>query len=95
MYKFINNLNLYINHYHLKHSLIAMRTGIEKNKLSRLLNGIQDILYEDMEAISKALGKEIDYFLQGNLNFLEKDYKDSTSISFYRGFPDEDKKRIS
>lgn len=95
MNKFICNLNVYMEHYNLKHSFVALRAGIEKNKFSRLLNNKQDILYEDMELISKALGKEISYFLQENLKLTKANYKEANSIAFYMGSPDEGKKELA
>lgn len=67
MSKFIKNLNEYIEHYNIKNSFIVKLTGIEKNKFSRLLNRKQDIQYEDMERISKSLGKEVSYFIKEEL----------------------------
>jgi transcriptional regulator with XRE-family HTH domain len=95
MTKFINNLNLYIDHYNIKKSFIIKCTGIEKNKFSRLLNGKQGILYEDMEAIAKVLDKEVSYFMQEHLELTAADYKETTLIGFYMGSPDEDKKELA
>lgn len=95
MTKFIQNLNEYITHYNIKNSFIVKLTGIEKNKFSRLLNSKQDILYEDMEAIAKALGKEISYFMQENLMLKSSGYEESTSIAFYMGAVDEEKKELA
>lgn len=95
MGNFINNLNKYINHYGIKKSFIIKQTGIEKNKFSRLLNSKQDILYADMDSISKVLGKDISYFMQENLDLFPTDYKDSTSIAFYMGIPEESKKKLA
>lgn len=95
MSKFIKNLNYYIEHYNIKNSFIVKMTGIEKNKFSRLLNGKQDIQYEDMEKISVSLGKETTYFMQENLNLTKTQYEDSTSIAFYMGAVDEEKKELA
>lgn len=95
MADFIQNLNEYINHYGIKQTFIAKRTGIEKNKLSRILNRIQDITNEDMVSISKALDKEVSYFFQEKLELLIADYKESTSIAFYMGTADESKKELA
>lgn len=95
MSKFIKNLNDYIEHYNIKNSFIVKMTGIEKNKFSRLLNGKQDIQYEDMEKISVSLGKETTYFMQENLNLTKTQYEDSTDIGFYMGAVDEEKKELA
>ncbi|SNT11395.1 hypothetical protein SAMN05446037_104124 [Anaerovirgula multivorans] len=95
MSKFIQNLNDYIEHYNIKNSFIVKLTGIEKNKFSRLLNGKQDIQYEDMEKIANSLGKEISYFMQENLMLTQPQYEESTSIAFYMGAVDEAKKELA
>lgn len=94
MVAFIKNLNKYIEHYNIKNSYIIKHTGIEKSKFYRLLNGKQDIQYQDMELISSVLGKEISYFMQDNLDLKSTDYKEATSIGFYLGSPDESKKEM-
>lgn len=95
MTRFVNNVNNYIEHYGIKQSFIFKRTGIEKNKLSRLLNNKQDILQEDMIKIADVLGKDVRYFLQDVLNLQTPDYKDSSSIAFYLGTPDENKVKLA
>lgn len=95
MSKFIHNLSKYIEHYGIKNSFIVKLTGIEKNKFSRLLNGKQDIQYEDMEKISKCLAKEASFFMQDNLKLTQSQYEESTSIAFYMGSVDESKKELA
>ncbi|MBU5485745.1 hypothetical protein KQI86_15600 [Clostridium sp. MSJ-11] len=91
MMNFTKNINDYVSFYKIKQTFIVNQTGIEKNKLSRLLNGKQDIVYEDMILISKALGKEVEYFMQDNLKLEASEYKDTSSIAFYMGEPDQSK----
>lgn len=88
---FIKNINEYISFYKIKQTFISNQTGIEKNKLSRLLTGKQDITYKDMILISKALGKEVEYFTKEKLELKETQYKDTSSIAFYMGEPSESK----
>lgn len=95
MSKFINNLNNYIEHHKIKNTFISKISGIEKNKLSRLLNGKQDIQYEDMEKLAKSLGKDIKYFMQENLVLTKPLYEDTTSIAFYMGSIDDEKKELA
>lgn len=95
MANFIENLNEYINHYGIKQAFIVKRSGIEKNKLSRILNSVQDVTQEDMISISNALDKEVTYFFQPKLDLLTTDYKESTSIAFYMGTADESKQEIA
>lgn len=95
MTNFINNFNKYIDHYGIKQAYIAKRAGIEKNKLSRVLNGVQSVTYEDMCSLSDALDKDVKYFLQEKLDLLAPDYKESASIAFYMGAVDENKEKLA
>lgn len=95
MANFIQNVIEYMGHFKLKNNFVANLAGIEKNKLSRLLNGKQDIQYEDMEAIAKALGQEINYFMQEKLILKQPGYAESTSIAFYMGAVDEEKEQLA
>jgi len=92
---FIQNFNEYIDHYGIKQAFIVKRTGIEKNKLSRILNSVQPVTYEDMQSLSGALDKDIKYFLQEKLDLSTPDYKDSASIAFYMGAVDENKEKLA
>ena len=40
MTKFINNLNKYLSEMKINQKCLSMLTGIDKNKLSRLLTGV-------------------------------------------------------
>lgn len=95
MTNFIQNLKEYIDHYGIKQAFIAKRTGIEKNKLSRILNSAQPVTYEDMLSISNTLDKDLKYFVQEKLDLSTPDYKESTSIAFYTGTADESKKELA
>lgn len=90
MNEFIDNVNKYINHYGIKQTAISLKTGIEKNKLSRLLSKKQGILMEDMDNIAKSLGKSVTYFFNDmELNNIK--YDDYTSIAFSMGEPTPEK----
>ena len=92
---FIANINKYITHYGIKQNFISIKTGIEKNKLSRLLNEVQDILQEDMNKIAMALNKDIAYFMDDNLGLITPNYEESTSIAFYMGTPTKEKEETA
>ena len=64
MTKFISNVNQYLSEMKIKQSYLSMITGIDKNKISRLLTGVQDESGADMEKIAHALGKNIEFFWQ-------------------------------
>lgn len=86
MNNYIDNINMYIAHYGIKQSFLSLKSGIQKDKLNRLLNQKQEISAPDMERIAKALGKSAEYFLK-DMNLKSIDYTDSTSIAFYMGKP--------
>ena len=46
----------------IKQSYLSMVTGIDKNKMSRLLTGSQEESGTDMEKIARGLGKVLDFF---------------------------------
>ena len=64
MTQYIENLNLYLNARKIKRTYLSMKTGIEVGKISGILDGAQDITETEMEKISAALGKRIEYFFQ-------------------------------
>lgn len=49
MTKYIENLNLYLDARKIKQTYLSMKTGIDAKKMSRILNGVQDITGTDME----------------------------------------------
>lgn len=95
MTTFIENVNKYLAHYKIKNSFLVKMTKIEKNKLSRLLTEKQNVQLEDMEAISKALSKNISYFMQETLGLQKVEYKEDAHIAFYMGEVDEKKKALA
>lgn len=90
MKKFIENVNKHIDYYGIKQTAIALKSGIEKNKLSRLLGEKQKIKGNDMEKLASALGKDISYFLD-DISIGEIKYDDSISIAFSMGEPTPEK----
>ena len=66
MTKYIENLNLYLDARKIKQTYLSMKTGIDAKKMSRILNGVQDITGTDMEKISAALGENTEYFFTGS-----------------------------
>lgn len=84
MSKFVDNVNEYITSKKIKQSFVALKTGMNVNKISRILNQTQSATEKDMEAISMALGHSIDFFLSPNfkMNDLDVDFE---QVSFYSG----------
>ena len=84
MSKFVENVNEYITNNKIKQSFIALKTGMNANKISRILNQTQNATEVDMEAISIALGHSIDFFLSPNFKANET-VTDYEQVSFYSG----------
>ena len=58
---------------------------IDKNKLSRLLTGVQDESGTDMEKIAQALGKDVEFFLKDSIfrsNYILEKYFHFVHIRF-------------
>ena len=53
MTKFIENVNKYLSEMKIKQTYLSMITGIDKNKLSRLLTGTQEESGTDSRCIRK------------------------------------------
>mgnify|MGYP000632812112 CR=1 FL=1 len=68
MTKFISNVNKYLSEMKIKQSYLSMVTGIDKNKMSRLLTGSQEESGTDMEKIARGLGKSIGFFLKESMS---------------------------
>ena len=62
MTKFINNVNIYLSKMKIKQAYLSMVTGIDKNKMSRLLTGVQEESGTDMEKIAQGLGGPMSRF---------------------------------
>lgn len=92
---FILNLKSYMEIYKVKQKYLSKKTKLSEAKISKLLSNIQEITFTDMDLISKALNREISYFLEGFdyeevKNELDsKSYKEEVSIHFCMGNPDD------
>lgn len=95
MTKFINNLNKYLSGMKIKQTYLSMITGIDKNKLSRLLTGSQGESGADMEIIAEALGKNVEFFLSDSFTVPQMNGFSMEKIAFYAGEPSERQERIA
>ena len=95
MTKFISNLNTYLSEMKIKQTYLSMITGIDKNKLSRLLTGSQDESGTDMETIAQALGKYVEFFLGDSFYIPNFDGFSTNKIAFYAGEPSEKQEEIA
>ncbi|MBO6260679.1 MAG: hypothetical protein J6N47_07615 [Lachnospiraceae bacterium] len=87
MTKFISNVNKYLSEMKIKQTYLSMITGIDKNKLSRLLTGTQEECCTDMEKIARGLGKNVEFFLADTIIIPQVDTTAVNKIAFYAGEP--------
>ena len=95
MTKFIKNVNTYLSGMKIKQAYLSMITGIDKNKMSRLLTGVQEESGTDMEKIARGLGKNIEFFLAEPLSIPQMEAASAKKIAFYAGEPSEKQERIA
>ena len=82
---FIDNVNKYLAYKKIKRSYISLKSGIEVNKLSRILNGVQEATVSDMDKIAYALGERIEFFLKNSINVSINRELDDLNITFHTG----------
>lgn len=87
MTKFISNVNKYLSEMKIKQTYLSMVTGIDKNKMSRLLTGSQEESGTDMEKIARGLGKSVEFFLADSINIPQVGTFAINKIAFYAGEP--------
>ncbi len=87
MTKFISNVNQYLGQMKIKQTYLSMVSGIDKNKLSRILTGTQDENGSDMEKIASALGRKVEYFLSDSFCVPKISEFAPAKIAFYAGEP--------
>ncbi len=95
MTKFISNVNKYLTEMKIKQTYLSMTTGIEKNKMSRLLTGVQEESGKDMEKIAQGLGKSVEFFLADTITVPQIGISSSNKIAFYAGEPSEKQEQIA
>ena len=95
MTKFINNVNKYLSEMKIKQTYLSMITGIDKNKISRLLTGSQEESGTDMEKIARGLGKNVEFFLADIIITPRVDTSAVNKIAFYAGEPSEEQEQIA
>lgn len=85
MVKFVENVNEYIKEMKIKKSFICLKSGIDASKLSRILSKTQEINITEMEKISTALGKKIEFFLDKDFSVQKRKIVGTGEIAFYAG----------
>ena len=79
----------------IKQTYLSMITGIDKNKISRLLTGSQEESGTDMEKIARGLGKTIEFFLADTIYIPQIGTVSANKIAFYAGEPSEKQEQIA
>lgn len=87
MTKYIENLNAYLSEMKIKQAFVCLKSGIDKNKLSRILTGVQEATVSDIEKIAHSLGKDAEYFMSADFSVKRVEPEMGTEIVFYTGNP--------
>ena len=95
MTKFISNVNKYLSEMKMKQTYLSMITGIDRNKLSRLLTGSQEESGTDMEKIARGLGKNIEFFLSDSMSIPQIENLSINKIAFYAGEPSQKQEQFA
>lgn len=95
MTRFISNVNKYLSEMKIKQNYLSMITGMDKNKMSRLLTGAQDESGADMEKIASALGKSVEFFLADSIRIPQIGGFAMNKIAFYAGEPSHKQEQIA
>ena len=95
MTKFISNVNKYLSEMKIKQTYLSMITGIDKNKMSRLLTGSQEESGTDMEKIASGLGKSVEFFLADAIVIPQIGNMAINKIACYAGEPSQKQEQIA
>lgn len=95
MTKFMSNVNKYLSEMKIKQTYLSMNTGIDKNKMSRLLTGAQEENGTDMEKIARGLGKSVEFFLADTISIPQIGGFKNKKIAFYAGEPSAQQEKIA
>ncbi|MBQ7065188.1 MAG: hypothetical protein IJN92_00010 [Lachnospiraceae bacterium] len=88
MTKYVENVNAYLSQMKIKQTYISLKTGMEKNKLSRILTGKQKkVDTNDMELIANALGYKMEFFLAEDFAVPNVIDVSTAEFAFYAGEP--------
>lgn len=84
---FVSNFNNYLTTMKIKQNYISKKSGIDENKLSRILNGKQEETGSDMDLLSKAVGQSVQFFLNEDFSSVSFSIPQTQRIAFYAGNP--------
>lgn len=95
MSNFVSNYNKFLTAMQIKQNYISRKSGIDENKLSRILKEKQIPTENDLEVLSKAAGKSITYFLNPDFQLQPENNNSLSKISFYAGNPTLEQKEVA
>ena len=96
MTKYVENVNAYLSQMKIKQTYISLKTGMDKNKLSRILTGKQKkVDSTDMELIANALGYKMDFFLAEDFSVPDVVDVSTAEFAFYAGEPTKQQQEIA
>lgn len=84
MSKFVENVKLYLEKRNIKDNYIALLTGWDKSKVSRIMNGNADLKSEEMELLANALGRDVQFFW-GDKENMSLDHGKTSQLAFFAG----------
>ena len=93
MSAFIENVNKYLKVNGIRQKFLSIRSGMSEDKISKLLNGKKKINEAEMDSISKALGKSVNFFLDDS--FIARNAAGNGRLAFYAGEPGEDQMKVA
>ena len=80
---FVSNYNQFLTTMQINQNYISRKSGIDENKLSRILTGKQVASEDDLDVLSKAVGKSTVYFLNPEFKINTNYAVSSSRIAFY------------
>ena len=84
---FVSNYNQFLTTMQIKQNYISRKSGIDENKLSCILTGKQVASEDDLDVLSKAVGKSTGYFLNFEIKINTNYAVSSVRTTFYGGNP--------
>ena len=92
---FVSNFNNYLTTMKIKQNYICRKSGIDENKLSRILTGKQEETGSDMEKLCNAIGKKISFFTNENFCLETVHPGRNPNIRFYAGNPTGEQNKVA
>lgn len=94
MSKYIENVKRYLETRSIKQNYVALVTGWDKSKVSKVLKGTTELKQAEAEQLSEALGHDMVYFLEGTPAKFKAQVS-SEHIAFFAGQLEKDDKIVA